>query len=171
MPVLFFDVDDCLYPQASRVREASSKLIDGYFEHRLKLSKEETAQVRNDYYKRYGLIVEGLVDNYQINPLEYNSMVDDAIALESLIKPDIKLYRLLQDIDQSKVKLWLFTNAYVTHAQRVVRLLGVDQFFEGITYCDYAKVPIICKPQPQMFEMAMKAVDVENKADCYFVGS
>lgn len=98
-------------------------------------------------------------------------MVADAIALDSLIKLDAKLCRLLQDIDQSKVKLWLFTNAYVTHAQRVVRLLGVDKFFEGITYRDYAKVPIICKPQAQMFKMAMRAAGVEDNADCYFVGS
>ncbi len=146
-------------------------MIDSYFEHRLGLSKEETVRVRNEYRRKYGLALEGLVDNYQIDPLEYNSMVADAIALDSLIKLDAKLCRLLQDIDQSKVKLWLFTNAYVTHAQRVVRLLGVDKFFEGITYRDYAKVPIICKPQAQMFKMAMRAAGVEDNADCYFVGS
>ncbi|TRX93635.1 hypothetical protein FHL15_005607 [Xylaria flabelliformis] len=116
MPVLFFDVDDCLYSRASKVQEASSALTDSYFEHRLGFGKEDTNRVRNKQRKKYGLIVEGLASNHQIDPLEYNSMVDDAIELESLIRPDSKLSRLLQDVDTSKVKLWLLTNAYVTHA-------------------------------------------------------
>ncbi|KAI1458978.1 Haloacid dehalogenase-like hydrolase-domain-containing protein [Annulohypoxylon moriforme] len=169
MPVLFFDVDDCLYPQNARVREASFDLSNRYIEKRLGLSKEDIIQLRDEYHKNFGLIVEGLAYNHKIDPLEYNAMVDDSIALDSLIKPDPKLRRLLQDIDRSKVRLWLFTNAYVTHAKRVVRLLDIDDFFEGVIYCDYARVPLVCKPQAKMFEEAMRAAGVERNADCYFI--
>lgn len=40
---------------------------------------------------------------------------------------DEELIELLEDVDTSKVKLWLFTNAYVNHARRVCKLLGVDR--------------------------------------------
>jgi len=45
--------------------------------------------------------------------------------LETVLHPDPELLSLLQSVDRTKVKLWLFTNAYVNHARRVVRLLGI----------------------------------------------
>jgi len=50
---------------------------------------------------------------------------------EDIIEPNPSLRKLLEDIDKTKVKLWLFTNAYVNHGRRVVKLLGIDDLFEG----------------------------------------
>jgi pyrimidine and pyridine-specific 5'-nucleotidase len=102
--------------------------------------------------------------------MDFNAKVDDALPLEDILKPDPKLRKLLQDIDTSKVRLWLLTNAYVTHGMRVVRLLGVDDLFEGITYCNYAQEDFFAKPQVEMYQKAMKDADIQNVKDCYFVG-
>ena len=123
------------------------------------------------YYKEDGLAIEGLVRHHKIDPLEYNRRVDDALPLEDIIKPNPKLRKLLEDIDTSKVKPWLFTNAYINHGMRVVKLLGVEDLFEGITYCDYASPPLLCKPAPDMFAKAMREAGVTDKKDCYFVGT
>jgi pyrimidine and pyridine-specific 5'-nucleotidase len=96
--------------------------------------------------------------------------VDDALPLEDVIKPDPELRKLIQDIDTSKVRLWLFTNAYVTHGKRVVKLLKVDDLFEGMTYCDYASAPFYCKPHTEMFDKAMKQAGIKSNENCYFVG-
>lgn len=69
--------------------------------------------------------------HHKIDPLEYNRKVDDALPLSDVIHPDPALRSLIQEIDTSKVKLWLFTNAYVTHGERVTRMLGVDDLFSG----------------------------------------
>jgi pyrimidine and pyridine-specific 5'-nucleotidase len=58
----------------------------------------------------------------------------------------------------------------VTHGKRVVKLLGVDDLFDGITWCDYSEPDVVAKPQPRMYEKAMKEAGIENVADCYFVG-
>ena len=50
------------------------------------------------------------------------------------------------------------------------RLLGIDDLFDGLTYCNYASVPFVCKPQPAMYEKAMKEAGVEKFEDCFFVG-
>jgi pyrimidine and pyridine-specific 5'-nucleotidase len=76
----------------------------------------------------------------------------------------------LQDVNRDEVTLWLLTNAYITHGKRVVCLLGVDDLFDGITYCDYAADQIVAKPQKEFFERAMKQAGVDNTADCYLVG-
>jgi pyrimidine and pyridine-specific 5'-nucleotidase len=51
-----------------------------------------------------------------------------------------------------------------------VRLLGVDNLFEGLTYCDYSQVPFVCKPQKGMFLKAMKEAGISDVSKCFFVG-
>jgi pyrimidine and pyridine-specific 5'-nucleotidase len=147
-----------------------SELIDQYFMKHLELDREEAYRLHQEYYTTYGLAIEGLVRHHQIDALEYNRQVDDALPLESIIFPDPDLRKLLEDVDKTKVKLWLFTNGYVTHAKRVVRLLGVDDLFDGLTFCDYAQEKMICKPHPEMFAKAMAEAGVKETKDCYFVG-
>lgn len=153
-----------------KVHDHMSDLIDRYFIKHLELSREDANKLHQEYYTTYGLAIEGLVRHHKIDPLEYNRQVDDALPLESIIFPDPELRKLLEDMDKTKVKLWLFTNAYVSHGKRVVRLLGVDDLFEGMTFCDYAQPTMICKPHPKMFEKAMNEAGVKEFKDCYFVG-
>ncbi|KIW08970.1 pyrimidine 5'-nucleotidase, variant [Verruconis gallopava] len=149
-----------------------SNLIDKFFMTHLSLSEEDATALHQKYYKDYGLAIEGLVRHHSaIDPLEFNAQVDDALPLEDILKPDEELQKLLADLDTTKVKPWLFTNAYVTHGRRVVRLLGVEKYFEGLTYCDYAAPEgrIIAKPSREMFAKAMREAGVEDMKDCFFV--
>ncbi|GCB17151.1 suppressor of disruption of TFIIS [Aspergillus awamori] len=147
-PVLFFDMDNCLYSRQIKVQDVLSNLIDNYFEKHL-----------------------GLVRQHQIDPMEYNAKVDDALPLENMIQPDPELRALLEDIDRAKVRLWLLTNAYKTHGERVVKLLRVDDLFEGLTYCNYAEILLICKPHIDMFRKAMRESGVQKNVKCYFVAT
>ncbi|POS80580.1 pyrimidine 5'-nucleotidase [Diaporthe helianthi] len=167
--VFFFDIDNCLYPKSAKVHDLMADLIDTYFEKHLDLPREEAVRLHKEYYTNYGLAIEGLVRHHEIDPLEYNAKVDDALPLDSVIKPRPELKKLLEDIDRSKVKLWLFTNAYINHAQRVIRLLGIEGIFEGVTFCDYSKVPFTCKPHKDAYVKAMKEAGVEKWEDCFFV--
>ena len=117
-----------------------------------------------------------------IDPLAYNREVDDTLELDQVLKPSPSLTELLSSLDRTKVKPWILTNAYITHAKRVLKLLDVEQFFEGtfvyvrqkrtnvgVTYCDYGREILICKPQTEMFEKAMMEAAVTDKKKCLFV--
>jgi pyrimidine and pyridine-specific 5'-nucleotidase len=147
-----------------------SDLIDQYFETHLSLSQKDAAALHQKYYRDYGLAIEGLVRHHTVDPLDFNAKVDDALPLQDILKPDAQLQKLLSDIDTDRVKLWLCTNAHITHAMRVVKLLGVENFFEGITYCDYNAEKLLAKPHKDMFLKAMRDAGVESVKDCYFVG-
>ncbi|CAJ0545254.1 Ff.00g087270.m01.CDS01 [Fusarium sp. VM40] len=168
-PVLFFDIDNCLYSRNDKVLEHMSARIDDYFKTHLGLLPDDAERLHKDYSQQYGQAIEGLVRHHQIDALDYNAKVDDAVPLDGLIKPNPKLRKLLEDIDRSKVRLWLLTNAYINHGKRVVRLLGVDDLFEGLTYCDYSQVPFVCKPHKDMFLKAMKEAGVSAASKCFFV--
>lgn len=116
------------------------------------------------------MAIEGLTRHHQIDPLEFNYEVDDALPLDRILKPDPKLRKLLESLDTSKVKPWLLTNAYVNHGKRVIKLLGVEDLFEGITFCDYGQLPLVCKPSQEMYAKAEKEAGAPSTESCYFVG-
>ena len=145
-------------------------VLDEYFINHLALSPEDANQLHQRYYKDYGLAISGLVKHHKVDPLEYNQKVDDALPLDDIITPDPQLRKLLEDIDKTKVKPWLFTNAHITHGMRVVKLLGVGDMFEGITYCDYSRLPLVCKPHTEMYEKAEQEAGAPSSRECYFVG-
>jgi pyrimidine and pyridine-specific 5'-nucleotidase len=169
-PVFFFDIDNCLYPRNRKVHDIMQELIDRFFIKHLSLSAADALMLHQKYYKEYGLAIEGLYRHHKILPLEFNREVDDALPLDDILKPDLELRYLLQKFDRRKVKMWLFTNAHITHGQRVVKLLGVEDCFEGITYCDYAAKELLCKPQREMFEKAEREAGARRLDECYFVG-
>ena len=145
-------------------------MINDYFAKHLQLSAEDAKMLHQRYFKDYGLAITGLALHHKIAPLEFNREVDDALPLDDIIGSNPQLRRLLADIDKTKVKLWLFTNAYITHAQRVIRLLGIEDMFEGITYCDYGKIPICSKPHTEMYDKAEYEAGASSVDGCYFVG-
>ncbi|KAF2658224.1 pyrimidine 5-nucleotidase [Lophiostoma macrostomum CBS 122681] len=168
-PVFFFDIDNCLYPKSANIHPLMSDLIDKYFETHLSLSQQDANALHLKYYRDYGLAIEGLVKHHKVDALDYNRKVDDALPLEDVIRPDPEVRQLLADIDKSKIRMWLFTNAYITHGKRVVKILEIDDLFEGITYCDYGSDKFYCKPRPEMFDKAMQEAGARSNKNCYFV--
>lgn len=169
--IFFFDIDNCLYAKSKNVHDHMARLINEYFITHLSVPAEEATRLHLQYYKDYGLAIEGLARYHQIDPLDFNHKVDDALPLDELLSPDPELRSLLESFDKTKVKMWLFTNAHITHGKRVVRLLEIEDLFEGITYCDYGERPLVPKPLPAMFEKAERqaGATTTDYSKIYFV--
>lgn len=164
--IFFFDIDNCLYRRSTKIHDLMQVKIHTYFKDNLKLNDEEAHELHMNYYKTYGLALEGLVRNHQVDALEYNSKVDDALDLSSVLSYDQSLRDMLISLKQDYDYFWLVTNAYKNHALRVISFLGVGDLFEGLTYCDYSKFPIICKPMPKYFKdfLILTQIDFEDTA-------
>ncbi|KIW14189.1 pyrimidine 5'-nucleotidase [Exophiala spinifera] len=167
--IFFFDIDNCLYPKSKKVHDHMAVLINKYFVTHLNMPTEEATRLHQQYYKDYGLAIEGLSRHHQVDPLEFNREVDDALPLDDLLTPDAGTRAILESFDKTKVKMWLFTNAHITHGRRVVKLLGIEDLFEGITYCDYSQTPLAPKPLPEMFEKALREAGASKDTEIYFV--
>ncbi|CRK46220.1 hypothetical protein BN1723_019934, partial [Verticillium longisporum] len=59
-PVLFFDIDNCLYPRKSQIQDLMAELIDKFFSNHLSLSWDDAVKLHKEYYTNYGLAIEGL---------------------------------------------------------------------------------------------------------------
>lgn len=169
--VFFFDIDNCLYKRSTQIHELMQEYIHDYFVRTLNVDDDEASKLHQNYYKTYGLAIQGLVKHHKINALEYNKKVDDALPLQDILHPDPKLRELLINLRKSgKVdRLWLFTNAYKNHAKRVIALLGIGDLFDGMTFCDYGQDDLVCKPMKESFDKAMYEAGITKYENCYFV--
>lgn len=135
----------------------------------LNMPPEQAAALHQQYLREFGSTIEGLIHHHQVDPMSFNKQVDDALPLEDLLEEDAQLQRTLARFDRARVKLWLLTNAHATHARRVVRILGVERYFEGITFCDYASGELVLKPSQKMYAVAERDADVGGVRNCFFV--
>ncbi|CEP62953.1 nucleotidase LALA0_S06e07690g [Lachancea lanzarotensis] len=172
LKVFFFDIDNCLYKRSTKIHDLMQVSIHRYFKNVLQLDDKEAHKLRETYYREYGLAIRGLVKHHDIGAIEYNKMVDDALPLHDILKPDPALRKMLIELRNSNTvdKMWLFTNAYKNHGLRCVRLLGVADLFDGITYCDYSQRDnLVCKPDPQAFERAKLQSGLGDYKNAWFV--
>lgn len=150
-------------------------LIRGYF-HTLGLDEAEAGELHMHYYKYYGLAIRGLVKHHTIDPLDYDEKCDGALPLEEILHPDAALIDMLKRVDRRKIRIYALTNAYKTHALRVLRLLQLTSLVQGIVFCDYtipdlyvARLTSSCKPETQFYRAADEAVGARADVHHYFV--
>jgi len=112
-----------------------------------------------------------LIKDFNINPLDYDSYVDGGLPLEEILEPqDYKNEALKSLLGQlTECRKWIFTNAGLKHAKRVLKILELEEFFEGIIYCDYCEPNFPAKPQSSAFERAMFITKIDDPGLCYFI--
>ncbi|KAK4050359.1 putative suppressor of disruption of TFIIS [Microbotryomycetes sp. JL221] len=166
--VVFYDIDNCLYSKDAGVDGLMRDKIEQYFE-KLGLPIDEAKQLRYRYYTEYGLAIRGLVRHHQVDPLDYDRQCDAALPLETVLKPSNEMKQLLKDIDRTKFRVWALTNAYYNHATRVLKLLELEEYFEGVVSCDYGAKEFSCKPEEPYFNQAVEACGQFDVSKLYFV--
>src|SRR4051812_20635170 len=116
-PVVFFDLDNCLYPSSLGIQQLMVERIERYCVEVLHMSPEEAKSLHQQYFKDYGLAIRGLLKHHKVDPAHYDAYVDGGLPLQDYLKPDPRLRQLLLDCN---LKKYVFTNAGIHHAERVL---------------------------------------------------
>lgn len=160
---IFFDLDDTLYPRTSGVWQAVRGRIEQYMRERLHIRASKVAALREEYLVTYGTSLRGLMKVYDIDPDDYLLYVHD-LPIEDMIRPNAKLGRVLAQLPQSK---WIFTNASLAHARRVLAALGASRYFAGIV--DVKAMGFRSKPYAASYRLGLEAAGVNGVASALFV--
>lgn len=150
---IFFDLDDTLYPPDSGLWAAIRERIDRYMADFIGMDPEIVPEMRQRLWKTYGTTLRGLQTLYDVDADHYLAYVHD-VPLVDFIAPNPSLNDLLAAIP---LKKYIFTNADVAHAQRVLNILGVNNQFDRII--DVQAVRPYCKPMPEAFQIALNLVN------------
>jgi putative hydrolase of the HAD superfamily len=164
MPIkaLFIDLDGTIYPPGSGLWDKIAERMEIYMHQVLHIPESEIPTMRKRYFDEYGTTLSGLLANYSLNPEEYLSFVHD-VPVTDFIKPNGKLRQMLTTLPQPK---WILTNSDKNHATRVLLALGIEDLFEDVL--GVSDLNFHCKPDPYVFEQALKSAGNPSPKDCLF---
>ena len=160
---LFFDLDDTLYPASTGLWFAIKERMNIYMRDRLGFAPADIPTLREKYFREYGTTLRGLQANHKIDVADYLAFVHD-LPLRDYLTPNPTLRPILASLPARK---WIFTNADVSHARRVLAAIQLDGLFDGIV--DVNAVAPYCKPMPESFRIAMEAAGATDPARCAMI--
>ena len=160
---VLIDLDDTVYSSEKGIWELISVRMNRYLTDVIGIPFEESFAFRRRLYQTYGTTLRGLQVERQVDMQHYLDYVHD-ISLDSVLAPDPALRRVLAQIPQHK---WIFTNASLEHAQRVLDLLELRDLFEGIV--DITALYPWCKPYPEAFQTALSLCGNPDPERCLFI--
>ena len=139
-PTWILDLDNTLYPAGSGLFPLINERIDAFMAQRLGIAATRIPTLREDYRRRYGVTLGGLIEEHHTDPEEYLEYVHD-VPLEPFLAPDPALVETLERLPGRKV---IFTNGSAGHARAVLSCLGVNGQIEeifDIGFMDYVPKP------------------------------
>lgn len=163
LSTLFFDLDDTLYPADSGLWHQIRDRIGLYMLERLQIPAAEIPALREKLFRQYGTTLRGLQMTYSVEVADFLAFVH-AVPLADYIHPNPALRSILEALPARK---WIFTNADVNHARRVLKVLELEACFEGIV--DVVALDPYCKPMPQAFELALKLAGETDPRQCALI--
>jgi putative hydrolase of the HAD superfamily len=160
---LFFDLDDTLYPSSSGLWHAIKERMNTYMHERLGVPEKDVPLLREQYFKMYGTTLRGLQERHQVDKDDFLAFVHD-LPLKDYLTPN----PILRDVIASMpTRNFIFTNADILHARRVLAALQLDDLFE--TVVDINAVAPYCKPMSESFAIAMDLADEADPRKCVMI--
>jgi putative hydrolase of the HAD superfamily len=160
---IFFDLDDTLYPASSGLWPLIRERIGSFMSERLNIPVSDVPVLRKNFFEEYGTTLRGLQVNFSVDVADFLAYVHD-VPLADFIHPDPVLQDVLRSLPARK---FIFTNADVKHARRVLRILQLEQFFVGII--DITAIDPFCKPMPQSFQIALETAAETDPRRCAMI--
>ncbi|GAM17718.1 hypothetical protein SAMD00019534_008930, partial [Acytostelium subglobosum LB1] len=162
---LLFDLDNTLYPLSCGLTEILTQRISKYMVDKLNVPEDKVDEIRIGYYNKYGLTLNGLIVNHNVDVQEYLREVYGGVEIEGVVPRDEKLGQVLRSIDPSIKKL-IFSNADIAHCRRILKALGVEDCFTDVL--EYHGMLENTKPHPLSYQLALKMADTTDASGVVF---
>ena len=159
---ILFDLDNTLYPRSMGIFDLVIERIRNYMEVRMGFDKELARSLRQEYLRRYGSTMRGLMIHHHLNADDFLEYVHD-VGVESRLSSNPGLHELLASIPVEK---GIFTSGHKPHAQRVLRCLGVERYFPQIF--DIIFTGFIPKPNPEPYRQILEHLSLDGR-DCMMI--
>lgn len=159
---ILFDLDNTLYPKSLGIFDLVIERIRNYMEVRMGFDRELARSLRQEYLRKYGSTMRGLMIHYNLNAEDFLEYVHD-VGVEKRLSPDPNLEGLLKSITVEK---GIFTSGHKLHAQRVLRCLGVERYFPQVF--DILFTRCIPKPNPEPYRQVLNHLCLKGQ-ECMMI--
>ena len=157
---ILFDLDGVLYQDLEAVFGQVSKKMTEYISNKLNLDLKKAKELQTNYFHKYNTSLNGLMIHHNIEPKEFLKYVHD-IDL-SFMKNDLILKEELENL---KVKKFIFTNGSKEHANNITSHLGINDLFDGLF--DIVDAEYSPKPTSKAFDLMIEKFKINPKETLY----
>lgn len=130
---------------------------------RLGIPENDIPFLREQYFKMYGTTLRGLQERHCVDTADFLAFVHD-LPLRDYLRPNPVVREIIASLP---TRNFIFTNADLPHARRVLAALELDDLFE--TVVDVNAVAPYCKPMPESFAIAMELADEPDPRKCVMI--
>lgn len=127
--VWLFDLDNTLHDAASEVFPRIRRAMVEFIAAEMSLSLEQADALRQQYWRRYGATLPGLVRHHGIDAQRFLRETHAFPDLERIVRRDGRLVQALRRLPGRRI---VVTNAPSEYARRVVRALGIAPYIDSI---------------------------------------
>lgn len=160
---IFFDLDDTLYSAATGLWGILKARMNDYMRERMHIPEADISHLREKYFTQYGTTLRGLQAHHEIDTQDFLAYVHD-VSLKDYLTPDPLQRSVIASLPARKL---VFTNADISHAERVLAALQLEGLFDSIV--DVNAVAPYCKPMPESFAIAMRAAGESDPSRCVMI--
>ena len=149
-PTWIFDLDNTLHNASLGIFPHINKMMGQYIMHYLRLNEAEARQLREDYWKRYGATLQGLVRHHGIDPNHFLRETHTLAELEQWLSWESGLTSTLRQLPSRKI---LLSNGPQHYVEGLLRRMGIQHLFSAIYGIE--RLDFIPKPQPMAFRRVL----------------
>lgn len=149
-----FDLDNTLYPAECTLFAEVGRRMTDFVADLLALDHDRAGALRTQLFRTHGTTLRGLMIEHGIEPDAFLAYVHDVDV--SVLTPNPPLAEALRALPGRK---FVFTNASLAYARRVIARLGLEGRFEG-TF-DVAAADYVPKPAPETYRRMLARFDID----------
>lgn len=149
-PIWLFDLDNTLHDASHAIFPAINLNMNAYIaqvlrERGLQCDADAVNAERIAYWRRYGATLLGMVNHHQVRPDDFLREAHRFDDLQTMIRAERGLARLLQKLPGRKI---LLTNAPRRYSRDVLRHLGLHRHFAQHVPIESMRVHGRLRPKP-----------------------
>jgi putative hydrolase of the HAD superfamily len=142
-PVWLFDLDNTLHNATPHIFPHINRAMREYIERHLGVDTDEANRIRQDYWRRYGATLLGLMRHHGTDPRHFLRETHQFADLARLIVFERPLRHALRRLPGRKI---VFSNGPRHYAEAVLELTGLRHEFDAL----YAVENVRFQPKPML---------------------
>jgi len=158
--VWIFDLDDTLHDASSHIFPVMNRAMTQYIMDTLEMDEPTAFKLRQHYWRIYGATLKGLMRHHGADPYHFLHETHALMDLDTMVQQTQGLRHMIQRLSGRKV---VFTNAPMSYALRVLKILGIDDMFETVFSVESTRFHP--KPSVRGFRQLLKTIRAKA-SDC-----
>ncbi|MCX7891023.1 MAG: pyrimidine 5'-nucleotidase [Burkholderiales bacterium] len=151
-PAWIFDLDNTLHDASPHVFPHINRSMTAYLREHLALDDAAANELRLRYWRRYGATLLGLMRHHGTDPHHFLWHTHQFPELERMVVADTAALAAIRRLPGRKI---LFSNSPVHYAEAVVRVLGLESWFDALYAIEHVRFEP--KPSPAAFRRLLRA--------------